>query len=201
VERARVSSIPAFKFLRPGAVGPFSGHAWRTPRGGEPGPWLESPARGGACRDGVHACEARHLPLWIWEELWAVELDGEVERRRHKLRAPRGRLVRRVEAWSSATARSFARACAGRAALHAEAAAPAVARVAAGMAGDGDTRASAAEGSDDPYVAAHGAAVSAYISAMTAARVGGRELHDAEREWQAAWLVRELGLPGAGEAA
>ena len=46
-----------------------------------------------------------------------------------------------------------------------------------------------AEESDDPYVAAHGGAVSAYISAMTALRVGGRERHEAERDWQADWLA------------
>ena len=80
------------------------------------------PHRAGVCLDGVHACEERHLPRWIWEELWEVELDGEVEARGHKLRAPRGRLLQRVDAWSPGSARAFARACAGRAAVHAGAA-------------------------------------------------------------------------------
>ena len=50
------------------------------------------------------------------------------------------------------------------------------------------------EASDDPYVAAHGGALSAYIAAMTALRVGGRERHEAERDRQALWLIRELSL-------
>ena len=148
----------------------------------------------GVCFDGVHACEWRHLPRWIWEELWEVELDGEVEARGHKLRAPRGRLLRRVDAWSMMSARTFARVCAGRAAEHAVVAPADEAEIAAAMAADGDARARAAEATDDPYVAAHGGAVSAYISAMTALRVGGRDRHEAEREWQADWLARALDL-------
>jgi hypothetical protein len=60
----------------------------------------------------VSACERRHLPLWIWEELWEIELDGAIVRRGHKLRAPRGRLGRRIEAWSPSAAKGFAHACA-----------------------------------------------------------------------------------------
>ena len=55
-------------------------------------------------------------------------------------------------------------------------------------------RAITATESDDHYVAAHGGAVSAYIAAMTALRVAGRERHDEERAWQADWLVRTLEL-------
>jgi len=193
VEGTELSDLVAYKFLRPGAIGPFSGFAWPAPAGGA-GEWVEAATSRGPCRDGIHACEPPHLARWIWEELWEVELDGEVERRRHKLRAPRGRLLRRVDAWSGKTARRFARDCAERAAEHAGVAAPADSRIAAQMAADGDTRARAAEESEDPYVAAHGSAVSAYIAAATALRVGGIERHEAEREWQAAWLARELRL-------
>jgi hypothetical protein len=221
-----VTSVLAYKFLRPGAVGPFSGHRWPTPGDGEQGPWVETSSWTGVCRDGVHGCERRHLPLWIWEELWEVELAGEVEAEGHKLRARRGRLVRRIETWRATAAKAFASVCARRAAEHAagplreaghgEAAAlfgdatnlqavrdmtaqvweslPLVARIPTGMASDGALRALTAEASDDRYVAAHGAAVSAYISAMTAMRVAGRERYDAERAWQADWLSRELGL-------
>lgn len=139
----------------------------------------------------------RHLARWICEELWEVELDGEVEARGHELRAPRGRLLRRVEAWSPASARAFARSCAEGADQHAAVAAPADAPLATGMAADAATRAGAAEGSSDPYVATQGAAVCAYIAAMTAARVGGRKAHDAEPVWQGEWLAGELGLGAA----
>ena len=47
---------------------------------------------------------------------------------------------------------------------------------------------------EDPYRAARAAAVNAYIAAMTALRAGGRGRHEQEREWQAEWLARELGL-------
>ena len=65
---------------------------------------------------------------------------------------------------------------------------PASARIPMGMASDGALRALTATESGDHYVAAHGGAVSAYIAAMTALRVAGRERHDAERAWQADWL-------------
>jgi hypothetical protein len=67
------------------------------------------------CRSGVHACARADLPRWIWEELWVAELDGEVESGQHKLRASRGRLVRRVGGWTAPAARDFAEACAWRA--------------------------------------------------------------------------------------
>jgi hypothetical protein len=207
----------AYKFLRPGAVAPFSGQRWPVPADGEPGEWV---------RDGVYACERRHLPLWIWEELWEIELGGDVEAHDQKLRARRGRLVRRVAPWSPDGAKAFARACAARAAHHAaeplraaghaevaevledgsdlarvrELTAelwdllPESARMPMGMASDGALRALTATESGDPYVAAHGGAVSAYIAAMTAQRVAGREGHDAERAWQADWLARTLEL-------
>jgi hypothetical protein len=165
-----------------------------VPSGAEPGEWVHGSLDEDVCRGGVHACEGRFLARWIWEELWVIELGGEVEARGHKLRAPRGRLLRRVEAWAAPVAKDLAEACASRAAEHAATAPAALARVAAGMAADGATRAAAARATSDPYVAAHGAAVSAYIAAMTALRAGGRERHDAERDWQAEWLLRELGL-------
>jgi hypothetical protein len=193
VEGTALSERRAYKFLRPGAVGPFSGYEWPPPTETEPGEWVGGSLEEDVCRGGVHACEGRYLARWIWEELWVVELGGEVEARGHKLRAPRGRLLRRVERWSAGTAKAFAAVCASRAAEHAATAA-ADARVAAGMAADGATRAEAARTTRDPYVAAHGAAVCAYIAAMTALRAGGLDRHDAERDWQAEWLLRELGL-------
>lgn len=130
----------AYKFLRPGAVGPFSGFAWPTPAGDRPGEWVEVSGEVGVCRDGIHACERRHLPIWIWEQLWEVELAGQVEAVGHKLRASRGRLVRRIEPWAPRCAKSFAVACAERAARHA--AEPLRA------AGHGDAAAAFEEGAD-----------------------------------------------------
>lgn len=69
--------------------------------------------------EGLSACERRHLPLWIWEELWEIELDGDVVERAHKLRASRARLTRQVDTWSPDVGKAFARECARRAAAHA----------------------------------------------------------------------------------
>ncbi|MGE5407370.1 MAG: hypothetical protein ACM3NV_02045, partial [Syntrophothermus sp.] len=95
---------------------------------------------------------------------------------------------------SSPTARSFARACAVRAAEHAAAAPAEAAPRAVEMAAGGERRARAAEVSEDPYGASQGGAVCAYIAAMTAFCSGGMGGYDAEREWQARWLARELKL-------
>jgi hypothetical protein len=205
-------SLNAYKFLRAGAVGPFSGRHW------SPGEWVEG--------EGLSACERQHLPLWIWEELWEIELDGEVVRRAHKLRATRARLGRRVDAWSPSTAASFACFCASRAALHAsgplheagfddagavfadgrdleqvqsltealwEELAPAVRRP-VGMASDGAASALSAARGDDPYAVAKSSAEGSYISAMTAAAVHGGAAYQSERDDQAEWLAAELGL-------
>ena len=62
--------MKAYKFLRAGRVGAFSGEAW--PEDGiieVDGPLEE-------CRNGVHACRADDLPYWLDDELWEVELDG-----------------------------------------------------------------------------------------------------------------------------
>jgi hypothetical protein len=204
------AALTAYKFVRPGAIGPFSHRVW------VPGQW----------RDGIYASEPEHLPLWIWEELWQVELDGDVTVRGHKLHAPRGRLVRRVGAWAPPTAQRLAQDCARSAAQlaagplrvagQADAAAlfadgrdhvavrdmtravwsdlpPDVQRP-VGMASDGARRALAATATRDPYVAAQGGAVAAYIAAMVAARIGGQSAYDAERHRQAEWLADALAL-------
>jgi hypothetical protein len=203
-------ALNAYKFLRPGRVGPFSRREWPA------GDWC----------DGIYACESRHLTLWIWEELWEVELDGQVTVRGHKLHAPRGRLTRRVDSWSESAARALAADSARRAREHAvatlrsagrdqaadafaaaddlvdqeklgaelSAGLPPELRRPVGMAGDGATRALQSKRSDDPYVVAQGGAVAAYISAMVAWRVGGRAAYDAEREYQGDSLSRELGI-------
>ena len=44
----------AYKCLRAGAVGPFSGFHWPEPGPEGPSPWIESePSR---CASGIHAC-------------------------------------------------------------------------------------------------------------------------------------------------
>jgi hypothetical protein len=52
--------VIAYKFLRAGRVGPFSGVAWPAP-----GTWLHAAGGGRACDRRVHACRLRDLPEWI----------------------------------------------------------------------------------------------------------------------------------------
>ena len=199
----------AYKFLRPGRLGPFSGFRWP-----EPGVWVHTGGEPALCHRGVHACRPRDLPWWVAEELWEVELDGEVEAGRHKLTGGSGRLRGRIGPWTPARAQAFADACAWRARDHAVRAlelaghqaeganiaacatleetvsetrrladeVPA-ARISLLMAGDGAVR-------------ALGGAISpaAYIAAHAAGRLEDSTGYAVEREWQARWLVRELGL-------
>ena len=111
-----------YKFLRRGGIGPFSRYAWPLPRDGRPGAWVL--ASGGAvlCHTAIHACRVADLPWWLQDELWEAELDGAVSTGRHKVMAPRARLVGRVDAWDGPAAQRFADACALRARDHAAAA-------------------------------------------------------------------------------
>ena len=112
----------------------------------------------------------RDLPYWLDDELWEVELDGEVVEDELKLVARRGRLVRAVEAWDDEARRSFAERCLRRVAKHA-----ADELRDAGL--DAEAAAlEAAEATDDVAAAAG--------RAVEAARAGGR------RERRAAGVVR-----------
>ena len=209
-----MTGVRAYKFLRPGAIAPFSHHRWPAPAGDAPGGWVERSGDGEVCRGAVHACRAADLPWWLQAELWEVELAEPVEAVRHKLTAPRGRLVRRVAGWDAACATRFAEACAWRArdravqALEA-AGAPAAAGELRGCAALEGVIASAGRLNAPPEarisvaMAADGAAnarqgvasTSAYVAAHAAGRIDGPAGMAAERAWQAAWLATELGLP------
>jgi hypothetical protein len=169
--------VKAYKFLRNGGVAPFTGTRWPRPQNGRPGQWIDA-GRVETCRRGVHACTPDDLPFWFQDELWEIELDGEVQRVGHKLVARRGRLVRRVGGWNAGVARSFSLACAERAAATA-ARAPEVAAHAA------DAAATAEAGK---------AAVTGYIAARAAELAGGVEAYDAERAAQVGWLAERLGI-------
>jgi len=58
----------AYKFLRSGRIGPFSGYRWP-----EPGAWVDASGTD-PCRRGVHACRTADLPWWLADELWEIEL-------------------------------------------------------------------------------------------------------------------------------
>jgi hypothetical protein len=165
-----------YKCLRPGRVGPFSGHTWPI------ADWVEGgdPA---LCVRGVHACRVDDLPHWLTEELWEVELDGELRREGRKLVAERGRLVHRIEEWTHGAAISYGEGCAARARE----------RVAAAT---GDTAAQVSElAADVAAVAARGEpALVGYIAARAAEVHAGVDGYAEERAAQARWLASELGL-------
>jgi hypothetical protein len=203
----------AYKFLCAGGIGPFSRYAWPLPRNGAPGAWVISSGDAVLCHSAVHACRVSDLPWWLQDELWETELGGEVTTGRHKVMAPRARLLRRVDGWDAECAQRFADACAARARDHAATALdradatglaavlrraatphelreavrgadpPDVARIAVTMAGDAARRALGGA-----------AVVTAYIAAHAAARVDGHDALAAERAWQSTWLRAELAL-------
>jgi hypothetical protein len=138
----------------------------------------------------VHGCLAAHLPWWLQEELWSAEFDEPVTSAGRKVVSPRARLVRRIDAWSAEASREFAAACAQRARDHADAVrdlqTPEAARISMLMAADAAARALTGP-----------TATAAYIAAHAARHVGGGEAMQAERRWQADWLLRRLGLSEA----
>lgn len=103
----------AYKFLAPGAVGRFSRFSWPTATG-EPGSWVEA-ERAELCASGIHACRLDDLPYWLDDELWQIELGGEVISGHDTVVAPRARLLAPIRAWSNVVAHDFGRACADRA--------------------------------------------------------------------------------------
>ncbi len=167
----------AYKFLRAGAVGPFSGFAWPQPASADPGAWVEAQPFRGACGGGIHGCNGDHLVYWLNEELWMIELGGEIAASQTKLIAPRGRLIRRVEAWNRGLARRLVDTGIARARELADAATGDGAELARGYLADAITYAEQDVGASLFY-AAHAA-----LTEEGLAR---------ERAWQSRWLAAEL---------
>ena len=145
----------AYKFLRTGSIGRFSGTPW--PAAGE---WLEAADALDACVSGVHATPLDALAYWFEDELWTVELDGEILDLGTALIARRGRLLERVEAWPHVSP-EFARDCATQVQILAERT-PANARVAA-LAAEAAEHAKLATAPRHAVIAAYAAAVAAGV--------------------------------------
>jgi hypothetical protein len=108
----------AYKFLDPGATGPYSGFSWPLPTTQSPGAWVETAGELDLCRNGIHACRVGQLPYWWGSELWEVELAEPIHDAGQVMVAGQGRLLRRVHAWAEPMLRRYARACAWRARDH-----------------------------------------------------------------------------------
>lgn len=176
----------AFKFLRDGAVGRFSGHAWPLPAVDVPAEWVVVDGPLELCVNGIHACTPRALSGWLDAQLWVVELAGELRRVDGMLLARRARLVRRVEEWPHDAAAEYAGACAERAA--------AISRDAPRGSPLAEYAADAARFARRGTVA--GTALAAYAAAL-AAEAAEPNGFVAERHRQGEWLAMRLGLRAA----
>lgn len=163
----------AYKFLRADGTSVFTRFTWPLPDDG-PGPWVDAGVD--PCRSGIHACRRADLPLWLGRALYEIELEGEVHEEATKVVAPRGRLLRRIDAWDESTRDEYTRMCADRAHELARAADLA----------DWDAVV-------EPSVP-EGPALLGFVAARIAEKISGAEAYHAERRHQADWLAERLGL-------
>ncbi len=174
----------AFKFLAAGARGRFSGHAWPPPNALAPGAWVEVSPPLRACVQGIHACRASDLPFWLDEELWRIELEGELVVGKTMVIAQRGRLLSRVDAWADPVRAEFAEFCLAR--TH---------ELVARCSGPELLRARALAADVARFVQRAEPASAAYVSAIAATCAGEQEAevaYVAERSVQSAWLAERL---------
>lgn len=169
-------AVIAYKFLLPDGTSAFTGFAWPLPDGDGAGRWVDAPAD--PCRSGIHACRREDLPLWVGRDLYEIELDGDIRAEPTKLVAPRGRLVRRVEAWDAGLRDTYTRMCADRAHEVALATAPALPEWDAVV---------------EPSIP-EGPALLGFVAARIAEVRGGRAAYHDERRRQAGWLAERLSL-------
>lgn len=181
----------AFKFLQPGAVGPFTRFQWPTS-----GAWVEAPRPLEACRHGVHGVEREHLVRWLQPELWTIELNGELLEADTVVVAERGRLVDRVDGWNLAAARELMEHCVARgrelASEHPDS------EVVSDLAEQASGYLDGTFEPDDPFQAT---ATGTYVVARAAGAaesMADASAHDAgfdaERRRQSLWLAERLGL-------
>ena len=166
--------MKAYKFLRPDGTSVFSGFRWPLPNG-RPGAWVD--ARVDPCRSGIHACRPSDLPLWVGRVMYEIELDGELVEQRMKVVAPRGRLIRRIEAWDELRD-VYTRMCADRAHELASSVSPPLESWDAVV---------------EPSIP-EGPALLGFVAARIAEEISGTDAYHEERRRQTAWLVERLGL-------
>jgi hypothetical protein len=164
-------AVIAYKFLDRGRVAPFTGFRWPVDE------WVDG---GGVelCREGIHACRARDLPIWMGRELWEIELDGDVVERERKIVAARGRLLRPDETWNDELLHEFGRFCSARTRRRVG-----FLPVLAGYVSDVDR-----------FVAQRRFAIAGFAAARAAERRDGPRAYEQERLLQAGWLAERLGL-------
>jgi hypothetical protein len=137
------------------------------------------------CVNGIHACTAAQTPFWLADELWAVELDGEILETEVALIASRARLAEPIRAWDEAARVAFCTDCAERAERRTiqPASRPLVDRVVAWAPGG--------------WAASVGYWAAVLAGETAAGRRHGADYERAfaaERDEQAAWMTSELAL-------
>jgi len=164
--------VIAYKFLAADGKGTFTRFAWPLPNGA-PGAWVD--AEIDPCRSGVHACRIDEMPYWVSPALYEIELDGRIVEHSLKLVAERGRLVRRIDAWTDEVRDEYSLACIARAAeLAAE----------RGM----------QRWAPPPDGVGAGPALLGFVAARIAEETGGVDAYRAERRRQSDWLRERLSL-------
>ena len=161
----------AYKFLASGSIGPFTRFRW------EADTWVDATAVD-PCRVGIHACRAVDLPLWLDEELWEIELGGQIVAGERKIVATRGRLTKRIERWTPTLSREFGRFCARRTRERVG-----FLPILSGFVADVDR-----------FVAQNRMAIAGLAAARAAELRDGAAAYEAERRAQASWLAKQLGL-------
>ena len=167
--------MKALKFLRADRVAPFTGFRWPV------GEWVDA-VSADPCRDGIHALRSKDLPFWLGRELWEIELDGEIVEQERKIVASRGRLVRRIEGWTTELLDDFADDLLRRTKLR-------VGFIAdvGGYVGD-----------IERFRSQRRYGLAAFAAARAAERSGAPADYDRERRRQAEWLAERLGLETGG---
>jgi hypothetical protein len=186
--------VRLYVFLGRGRESFLTGVRWPEPLNGRPADWIEAGVNGPD--DAARGCGPGDLTWWLDEELWEIELGGELRQARNSVLGDRGRLLQRIEAWTPAAADELTAACVERIREHAAEARRSGNRDAAEQL-DGyaqDAIAYAREGRG-----ARGAGVAAYVAAHAVAggdrsAPGYQRRFELERAWQAAWLKARLSL-------
>jgi hypothetical protein len=101
----------ALKLLQAGGTGLFSGFAWPLATPDAFGPWVEVEPPLQPSLRGIHAVRATSVLDWLDEELWVIELAGEIIEADPLLVASRARLRRRVVGWDAEAATALAQSC------------------------------------------------------------------------------------------
>jgi hypothetical protein len=209
--------VPLYKFLSSGARTPFAGIGWPPPSDA-PGEWVGPDDPAADAPGGSRVCLVDHLPHWVADELWVVEIDGARREGDIEVVAERVRLLAKVDGWDPATARAWAAAAAWRArdavttqlSAHGHADVAIDLHAAVSLA-DLVTRATALSEEIRPrsptwadavglvgevgHEAEHAWVATALQTSVVAAGAGWDPVAQAaERQWQARWLAARLGL-------